>query len=105
MGMLVLIHMACAVNEVATELGCLPDDPVGFVQKFYGWGLSLIGMVGILFLIYGGYHILTSGGNPERLQKGKEYIYYAIAGILLAVFGYVFVEFIAGSILRIPGFS
>lgn len=96
--------MECAINEVATDLGCLPSDPVGFIQRFYGIGLSLIGMVALLFLIYGGYHVMTSGGNPDQLQKGKEYIYYAIAGILLAVFGFVFVEFVAGGILRIPGF-
>lgn len=95
--------MNCAIDEVATDLGCLPTDPIGFIQKFYGIGLGLIGMVGILFLIYGGYHILTSGGNPDQLQKGKEYIYYSIAGILLAVFGFVFIEFIAGAI-GVPGF-
>ncbi|MGE5042075.1 MAG: hypothetical protein ACM3IJ_04180 [Candidatus Levyibacteriota bacterium] len=94
----------CAVNEVATELGCLPNNPIGFVSKFYGIGLSLIGMVGFLFLIYGGYNLMTSGGNPEKLQKGKEYIFYAIAGLLLAVFGFVFIELIAGGILKIPGF-
>lgn len=97
--------MACLPNEVATDLGCLPNDPVGFIQKFYGWGLSLIGMVGLLYLIYGGYHVLTSGGNPQRLQKGKEYILYAIIGILFAIFGFVFIQFIAGGVLRIPGFE
>lgn len=97
--------MPCKLNEVATDLGCLPSDPVGFIQKFYGWGLSLIGLVGLLFLIYGGYHVLASGGNPERLQKGKEYIVYAIVGLLLAFFGFVFIQFIAGGVLRIPGFE
>lgn len=97
--------MACSVNEVATELGCLPNDPIGFIQKFYGIGLSLIGGVGLLFLIWGGYQVLTSGGSPDKLQKGKEYIVYAIVGILLAVFGFVFIQFIAGPILRIPGFA
>lgn len=97
--------MACAIDEVATDLGCLPNDPVGFIQKFYGWGLSLIGLVGLLFLIIGGYHVLTSGGNPQKLQKGKEYIVYSIIGLLLAFFGFVFIEFIAGGVLRIPGFE
>lgn len=97
--------MACAIDEVATDLGCLPSDPVGFIQKFYGWGLSLIGLVGLLFLIYGGYHVLTSGGNPDKLQKGKEYIVYSIIGLLLAFFGFVFIQFIAGGVLRIPGFE
>ena len=97
--------MACLQNEVATELGCLPNDPVGFIQKFYIYGLSLIGMVAFLFLIYGGYHVLTSGGNPDKLQKGKEYIIYSIVGLLLAFLGYVFIQFIAVNILRIPGFG
>lgn len=97
--------MACALNEVATELGCFPNDPAGFIQKFYGVGLSLIGMVGLLFLIYGGYQIMTSGGNSEKLQKGKEYIMYAILGIVLAVLGFAFIEFVAGGILKIPGFG
>src|SRR5438132_1586668 len=97
--------MACAIDEVATELGCFPNNPVGFIQKFYGVGLSLIGMVGLLFLIYGGFQILTSGGDPNKLQKGKEYILYSIIGIVLAIFGFVFIEFIAGGILRIPGFG
>lgn len=93
--------MAC----VQTDFGCLPDNPVDFVASFYKIGLGFIGMVGLLFLIYGGYHILTSGGNAEQLQKGKEYILYAIIGILLAVFGFVFIEFIAGPLLQIPGFN
>jgi hypothetical protein len=97
--------MVCAIDEVATDLGCLPNDPVGFIQKFYGWGLSLIGLVGLLFLIYGGYHVLTSGGNPEKLKTGKEYIVYSIIGLLLAFFGFVFIQFIAGGILRVPGFE
>lgn len=97
--------MACAINEVATDLGCLPNDPIGFVGKFYGIGLGLIGGVALLFLIYGGYHLMTSGGNQDRLQKGKEYIYYSIAGLLLAIFGYVFIQFIAKNILQIPGFG
>jgi uncharacterized membrane protein len=97
--------VTCAVTEVATDLGCLPQDPIGFVQKFYGWGLGLISFVGLIFLIIGGYYIMTSRGNMEQLAKGKSYIFYSIAGIALAIFGFVFIEIINGQILRIPGFS
>lgn len=94
-----------AADCVQTELGCIPKDPAGFVGKFYGIGLSLIGGVGLLFIIYGGYIILTSQGQPEMLNKGKSYIFYAIAGILLAVFGFVFVQLVLIDLLHIPGFS
>ncbi len=93
------------MNCTPTELGCIPNDPIGFVAKFYGIGLGLIGGVAVLFIIYGGYIILSSQGNPGNLNKGKSYIMYAIIGLLLAIFGYVFVQIIAVNVLKIPGFS
>jgi len=97
--------MAACPNGVSTDLGCIPNDPFKFVATFYGIGLSLIGGVAVLFIIYGGYTILTSQGDPSQLNKGKSYIYYAIAGLLLAIFGFVFIEVFAVDILRIPGFQ
>jgi hypothetical protein len=105
--MLLLNGMAlpCSPSEIATDFGCLPNSPVGFVEKFYSWGLGLIGLVGILFLIIGGYHLLISRGDPSRLQTGKSYITYAIIGIFLAIFGFVFIQIVTSDILKIPGFS
>ena len=97
--------LTCLPSEIVTDFGCLPDSPAGFVSKFYAWGLGLIGLVGLLFLIIGGYHILISRGDPTQLQTGKSYITYAIIGILLAIFGFVFIEVIAKNILHIPGFT
>ncbi len=88
-----------------TDLGCIPNEPIPFVAKFYGIGLGLIGGVAVLFIIYGGYIILSSQGNPENLNKGKSYIMYAIIGLLLAIFGFVFIQIIAVDVLKIPGFS
>lgn len=88
-----------------TELGCIPNDPVGFVSSFYGIGLGLIGGVALLFLIWGGYILLSSQGNPEKINNGKSYIFYSIAGLLLAIFGYVFIEVVIVDILRVPGFE
>ena len=97
--------MNCNVNEISTDLGCFPNDPVGFVQKFYGIGLSFVAGIALLALIYGGYVIMTSRGEPHRVTIGKSYIYYAIAGLLLAIFGYVFIQTVLVDILHVPGFS
>lgn len=91
--------------ELKTDFGCIPPDPAGFVEKFYGIGIGLIGMVAILFFIIGGYYLLTSQGSPSKIQTGKSFIFYSIAGLLLAIFGFVIVQFLAGNILRIPGFE
>jgi hypothetical protein len=95
----------CAQSEVQTDFGCFPNDPIGFTQKFYGYGVGFVGGLALLMLIWGGYTILTSRGEPNQLNVGKSYILYAIMGLLLAIFGYVFFELIAVDVLHIPGFS
>jgi len=97
--------MPCPDGQISTGLGCVPVDPVGFAGKFYSIGLGLIGGVALLYIIYGGYIILTSGGNPGQLKKGKSFIFYSIVGLLLAIFGYVFIQVIVVDILHIQGFS
>lgn len=94
---------SCPSDEVATEVGCLPKDPVQFITSFYGIGLSLIGGVAVIFIIIGGYTILTSRGNPNQVNVGKSYILYSILGLLLAIFGYVFIEVFLVDILQLPG--
>lgn len=97
---------ACLPTEVEfIGLGCFPNDPVGFATKFYGYGLSMVGMLAVICLIYGGYVIMTSRGNPARVSNGKSYIYYAIAGLLLAIFGFVFIQVVVVDILHVPGFK
>jgi len=96
---------ACSLNEISTDFGCFPNDPIGFVQKFYGIGLGFVAGVALLALIWGGYSVMTSRGDPHRVNIGKSYIYYAIAGLLLAIFGYVFIQTVLVDILHVPGFK
>lgn len=97
--------MACnSIQILANPSACLSREPVEFVSQIYRVGLELlVGPVALLFLIIGGYLILASRGNTEQLRRGKEYILYTLLGILLAIFGFIFVEAVAG-VIKIPGF-
>lgn len=95
----------CAVNEIATDFGCFPNNPIGFVQKFYGIGLAFVAMVALIGIIIGGYTLMMSKGDPSRVSAGKSWIFYAIGGLLVAIFGYVIIQVLAVDILKIPGFS
>ena len=95
----------CPPNQTPTDLGCLPADPVAFTTTIYSWGLGLLSFVAVIFMIIGGYNIMMSRGNVEQLERGKSYIFYSIAGLLLAIFGFVFIEIVTGDILKIPGFN
>jgi hypothetical protein len=84
---------------------CIPTDVGAFVSRYYGYGLSMIGGLSLIFIMFGGYIVLTSKGDPVRLNNGKSYIGYAIVGLLLAIFGYAFTELVVIDILKLPGFS
>ncbi len=92
-------------NCVKSDLGCIPTDVGSFVETYYKWGLGLVGGLSLLFIIIGGYLIMTSRGNPQQLSNGKSYIMYALIGLFLAVFGFLFIEVITQDILKIPGFG
>jgi hypothetical protein len=97
--------MSCLVNETLTDFGCIPNTPVGFVEKFYGIGIGCIGGVALLGILYAGYLILTSRGNPMQLEKGKRYLSSSVIGVLLAVFAIFILKVLAVSIFQIPGFG
>ena len=92
-------------KEIMTDFGCFPNNPIGFAQKFYGYGLAFVAGISMITLILGGYSILTSRGEPGRVNIGKSYIFYSITGLLLAIFGWVFIEVVVVGILRVPGFK
>lgn len=93
-----------AADCVQTDLGCIPTDPTGFTTNLYQIGLGLVGLVALLFFIYGAYLVLSSQGDPQKLNSGKNYISYSIIGLVLAVAGYAFYQFVARGVLGIPGF-
>jgi hypothetical protein len=97
--------VGCKDGQLITDLGNIPCTPTGFATTLYGIGLSFIGVVALLFIVYGGYLILTSQGNTEQIGRGKSYINYAIIGIVLAVAGYAVYQIIAVDIIKVPGFG
>ena len=88
-----------------TDLGCIPSHPLRFTEQVYIWGLGLLSGIALLFIMYGGYLIMTSQGNPTRLENGRKYIYYAIGAMILGTMGFVLLEIIAKDLLQIPGFT
>jgi hypothetical protein len=102
-----------------TLLGCITsgtsvgfdnkDGAVGgapsFVQALLNVIFSLAGGLAFLYLMYGGYIIITSQADPERLNYGRRLIYGAITGLIITIGSVFIVNLIGSGILRIPGFS
>ena len=56
------------------------------------WILGFIGILGILFLVYGGIRYVTSAGNESDAEEAKKIITYAIWGLFITVSAYAIVK-------------
>jgi hypothetical protein len=61
--------------------------------------LSLLGVVFILLIIYGGFLWLTSAGNEETVSKAKRLLTAAIIGLIIVLAAYVITVFVIDRIV------
>lgn len=88
-----------------TAIGCISIEPNKFIAKFLGLGIGVAGGVAFLLILFGGFQILTSAGNPEQLNAGRELVSAAVTGLLLIIFSLFLIQLIGYNILGIPGFG
>ena len=88
-----------------TAIGCIPTTPSGFIEKFLGLGIGLAGGIAFLLIVFSGFQMITSTGNPERLNAGKELLTSAISGLILIIFSIFLLRLIGIDILGLPGFT
>ncbi len=96
-----------------TMLGCISSGTgVGFeagapsvVQVMLNVIFSLSGGIAFLYLMYGGFIILTSQADAEQLNYGKRLITGSIVGIIITIGSVFLVNLIGSGILKIPGFT
>ena len=72
------------------------NDPLGgnfqslgdIVSGLLPYIFALAGLALLLYLILGGFEILTSGGNPETLNRGRGKLTHAIIGFIIIFVSY-----------------
>jgi len=92
--------------KIPTGLGIdFPTNPQEFVKTVFSILLGVAGGLALFLIIFSGYRLMTSQGNPETIQGARETLTSAIVGLLFIVFSFVILEVIGVDILHIPGFG
>lgn len=69
------------------------------VQGFALWlikqGLTYAGIIATLFIIYGGFLYVTSGGNDEDAEKGKKILTNSAIGLIVIILAATIVRVLA----------
>lgn len=90
---------------VETALGCIPTDPQELVKWVLKYAILMGGGIAFLLSLWGGITIILGGGNPEKINSGKEIIGSALTGLLFIIFSIFLLRFIGFDILQLPGFQ
>lgn len=92
-------------GEAWTAIGCIQTTPEGFIKSFLGLGVGIAGGIAFLLILFSGFQMMTSAGNPEKLNAGKELMTSAISGLVLIVFSIFLLRLIGVEILGLPEFK
>ena len=59
------------------------DGPFGLISAILPNVYILAGIILFIYMVFGGFTLVTSGGNPENAQQGKKIITNAIIGFII----------------------
>lgn len=76
-------------TNVAVILGRLVAAMVGFA-----------GAIGLIVVIYGGFQWLTAAGNPEKIKKGQEIMFWAIIGLVVMFGAYAATRYLIAALTQ-----
>lgn len=85
---------------VYTDFGCINTSLYGVINFVYKIVLTLAFMLAFAVIIFAGYLIMVSGGDPEKLGRGKSLMTKAIIGLLVIIFAFIMLTSI-GAIFNI----
>lgn len=89
---------------IATAIGCIHTSPVEFVKDTLKFVIGISGGLAFLMMLLGAFQMLTSAGNPETLQAGRDRFQSAIIGLLFVIFAVMLLRIIGVDILGLGQF-
>ena len=91
------------LNKTANVAGFNTGTETGISSRIgaiIGIALSLVGVVFLVLIVYGGFMWMTSAGEKTRVEKAIQIIRDATIGLIIVVAGYIITNFILGSLLE-----
>ncbi len=94
----------CDGNGIVTAIGCIHTQPTDLVKDLLKFIVAISGGIAFLLMILGVFGMITSAGNPDNLQAGKDRLTSAIIGLLFVVLSVLLLKIIGVDILGLGTF-
>lgn len=67
------------------------------------WALGFLGLIAVIFIMYGGFIWMTAAGNQDKVAKAKKIITRAVIGLVIVLLSWAIVTFIVDRALNLTG--
>jgi hypothetical protein len=71
------------------------DGTVAKIAGLIDTLMNFAGLVAVVMLVYGGYMMITSGGDPEKVEKGQSSISGAVIGLIVVFVAKLVIVYVA----------
>ena len=110
--LLFIILLPFVQAQAAGLVGCTDNcslwDLVLVVVRLINFLLAISGLVAMIFIVWGGWGMITAAGNEEKITTGKATLSNAVIGFFLILVAWVLIDAIvnilAGGSLRLNDF-
>ena len=86
-------------NNVDSGLQGSADSADSAVQALITNAIGFLYLVAVVFALWGGFNILTAGGDEEKVKKGKTILIQAAIGLVVIFLASSIINFIVTKIL------
>ncbi len=90
-----------STGSIPTAIGNIPSNMCDLVSKVAAISVGIAGVIAIGLLAAGGFTLLTSAGNPDKLMSGREIITNALIGLALIILSVFVLELLGWDFLGI----
>lgn len=86
--------------ECGAETGLSSRDPRIIVAQIINVGLSVLGIVFIVLIVYAGFKWMTAGGNEEDAKKAQKILLYSIIGLGIILSAFAISQFVLSELYK-----
>ena len=86
-------------NTIAPELGQQEQDLRVTIARIIRTAMSLLGIVAVLIVLYGGFRMMTAAGSDEQVGEAKKIIFAGIVGLIIILTAYAIASFVINSLV------
>ncbi|PKM87118.1 hypothetical protein CVU83_03380, partial [Candidatus Falkowbacteria bacterium HGW-Falkowbacteria-2] len=96
---LALAQVDVGMSEIGASVNLTQDDPRTIVARVINIAMSVLGIIAVGLILWGGFVWMTAGGQEEKIDQAKKILRNGVIGLLIILSAWGIVTFILSSLL------